>query len=40
MRVDPARQDEALPPAITDTPRRFCAQQASVDSEQMGRSLP
>src|SRR5205814_9454318 len=33
-------QEDAAPLVIVVTPRRFCAQQSSVDSVQIGRSLP
>jgi len=35
-----AKTQEFAPEATVVTPRRFCAQQASVDSEQIGFSLP
>ena len=31
---------ETLPLLMVETPRRFCAQHASFDSTQTGRSLP
>jgi hypothetical protein len=31
---------EFAPPVMTLTPRRFCDQQSSLDSVQIGRSLP
>jgi hypothetical protein len=35
-----ALDHELAPLVMVETPRRFCAQQSSLDSVQIGRSLP
>jgi hypothetical protein len=35
-----ALNHELAPLVMVETPRRFCAQQSSLDSVQIGRSLP